>query len=128
MLDEVLHHFQEAPTAGESEGCLLCLLRLAVDVSSVLHQQRDHLLVTLPRRLHQWSVAGGDGRGGEGGEEKRGEERGGTGERQGRRREGRGGTGERQGRGGTGEIQGKGDLHVYIQYRTAAIIYETNFL
>ena len=121
MLDEVLHHFQEAPTAGESEGSLLCLLCLAVDVSSVLHQQCDHLLVTLPRRLHQWSVAGGEGRRreGRGGEGRRRERRGGEG--QGRDRGGEERGGEGRDRGGTGE-EGKGDLYMYIQYRIAAIV------
>ena len=58
MFDEVLDNVEKTPTAGESESRLLRLLCPSVHMSSMLHQQSNHLLMSLPRRLHQRSVAG----------------------------------------------------------------------
>ena len=57
VFNEVLDDVQKPPAAGESERRLLSLFSLSVDVGSVLYQECHHFLVSLPRCLHQWSVA-----------------------------------------------------------------------
>ena len=57
MLNEVLYDFHEPSTAGQSERSLLGLLRLSVDVGSMLNEELNDVLVSLTSSLHQRSVA-----------------------------------------------------------------------
>ena len=57
VLNEVVNDLHEAATAGQSEGSLLCLLGLSVDVGTVLNQKLNHILVAFTGSLHQGSVA-----------------------------------------------------------------------